>query len=376
MASPHMIIAVVAVCLLLTACVAAQNGAIVYRVYVGSYTDKDIRGITLLDFNSAGGDISVQRPACETASPSFLAVHPNRKYVYATNEFSNAVSSFRIEADGMLTQLSGQSSGGAGPCHLATDVAGKCLMAANYNSGSFQIFPLTDDGSVGKPVADAIQHTGAGTDPKRQASPHAHGIYPDPTGKFALAVDLGTDQIAVYALDSSAAALSHSPVTVGRTAPGAGPRHLAFSPDGRFAYVTSEMNSTVTVFRWEPAKPSLTPIQAISTLPAEFAGKSATAEIAVHPSGRTLYVSNRGHDSIAIFTVDPQTGRLALRGHQNAGGKNPRHFVIDPTGRWMLVSNQTTGNVVVLAISTTGDLGATGKEAPVKSAVCAVLVPR
>ena len=250
------------------------------------------------------------------------------------------VSALAIDpASGKLTLLNQQSSVGSGPCHLTVDRAGKNVLVANYGSGSVACLPIQADGTLSA-ASSFIQHEGKSADASRQEGPHAHSINLDQANRFALVADLGLDQVRVYQFDAEKGELTPNDPPFATVAPGSGPRHLAFHPDGRFAYVISEMANTVTAFDYDAAKGTLTGIQTISTLPADFHGKSYTAEVQVHPSGKFVYGSNRGHDSIAIFAVDPATGKLTAAGHQSTLGKNPRNFALDPTGHYLLAENQ------------------------------------
>jgi 6-phosphogluconolactonase len=351
------------------------------RVYVGTYTGPKSKGIYQMRLDLAQGSLGTAEVAGETPNPSFLAVHPSRRFLYATNEVwgppaAASVTALAIAPDtGRLTFLNKQSSGGAGPCHISIDKEGRCALVANYGGGSVCSLPIDGAGRLGEPTA-IVQHKGSGPNPKRQEGPHAHSIYPDPPGRFALAADLGLDKVLVYRLDAARGSLLPNDPPGASVAPGAGPRHLAFHPGGRFAYVISEMASTVTAFGYDGERGTLKPLQTVSTLPADYRGESTTAEIEVHPSGRFLYGSNRGHDSIAIFAIEPQTGLLKPLGHQPTQGKTPRNFAIEPTGAWLLAANQGSDSVVVFRIDpATGGLSPSGAAAGVPSPVCVVFVP-
>ena len=288
---------------------------------------------------------------------------------------NGTVSAFAIEPEsGKLTLLNQQSSGGGGPCHVAVDAKGKCVLTANYGSGSVAVLPIQADGSLGAP-ATTIQHTGSGPNPERQVGPHAHFITPSPDDRFALACDLGLDKVIAYQLDAKAPKLTPAMPEFAKVAPGAGPRHLTFSPDGKFVYVINEMISSITAFRYEAKTAALTEVQTISTLPKDSATTSYCAEIAMHPTGKFLYGSNRGHDSIAVFAVEKQSGKLTALEYPSTQGRTPRHFAIDPTGRWLLAENQGSDTVVVFSLDTvTGQLKPTGQTVAVGSPVCAVFV--
>jgi 6-phosphogluconolactonase len=359
-----------------------------FWIYVGTYTGGDGKipseGIYRLDFDAKTGKVGPATLAAKSVNPSFLAIAPGNKFVYAVNEIgefrghrSGAVSAFAInEASGQLRSINQQSSGGDGPCHLVVDPSAKNVLVANYGGGSVACLPINASGGL-EPATSFIQHEGSGANPDRQSSPHAHSINLDAAGRFAVSADLGLDKLFVYSLDSSHGKLTPHKPPFARVAPGSGPRHFAFHPSGKFGYVISEMANTVTVFAYDAARGTLEQIQVISTLPADFKGKSYTAEVRVHPSGKFLYGSNRGHDSIAVFAIDQETGKLTSHGFESTGGKNPRNFAIDPTGRFLFAENQDSDSIVVFAINATdGALRATGKTIAVGRPVCIKMVPR
>jgi 6-phosphogluconolactonase len=308
--------------------------------------------------------------AVETKSPSFLVVHPNRRFVYAANEPENALSAFSIDGSGQLKFLNTVPSRGAGPCHVALDKTGKWLFAANYDGGSVAAFPVHEDGSLGEAAA-FVQHSGSSVNKERQAGPHAHSVNISPDNKFLLVTDLGLDKVLVYRFDVAKGTLTPNNPPFAQVAPGSGPRHLAFARDARFAYVINEMLSTVTAFSYDSTGGKLREIQTLSALPGDFAGTSEAAEIAVHPNGRFLYASNRGHDSIALFAIDSRTGKLTAQGHVSTQGKTPRNFAIDPTGAILYAANEASGNVVEFRIDQkTGTLTLYGKVFEVPKPVC------
>ncbi len=351
-------------------------------VYFGTYTGAKSKGIYVSRLDPATGRLSAPELAAETTNPSFLAIHPGERFIYAVGEVDDGqgkgngvVSAFAIEAKtGKLTLLNQQSSGGGGPCHLAVDAKGKCVLTANYGAGSLAVLPIRADGSLGAPTT-TIQHTGSSVNPQRQAGPHAHFICPSPDNRFALACDLGLDRVIAYHLDAKVPKLTSANAGFATVAPGAGPRHLTFSPDGQFVYVINEMISSITAFRYSARTAAMTEVQTISTLPKDSSTTSYCAEIAMHPTGKFLYGSNRGHDSIAVFAVDQKSGKLTSLEHPSTQGRTPRHFAIDPTGRWLLAENQASDSVVVFSIDVvTGKLKPTGQTLPVGSPVCAVFV--
>jgi 6-phosphogluconolactonase len=289
-----------------------------------------------------------------------------------------AVNAFAIDGKtGKLTALNQQASGGTGPCHVSVDTSGKCVLVANYGSGSIASLPVKTDGSLGE-AATTLQHFGSSVNPSRQTGPHAHFIVPSPDNRFALTCDLGLDRVLIYPLDAASAKLVTNTPPFATVAAGAGPRHLAFSTDRKFVYVINEMKLTITIFTYDAETAAMTEVQTLSTLPADYVatGKDSCAEIAVHPSGKFVYGSNRGHDSIAVFTIETKTGKLTLVQNESTQGKTPRHFAIDPSGRWLLAENQNSDSVVVFAIdAASGKLKPAGQAISVGSPVCAVFVP-
>jgi 6-phosphogluconolactonase len=280
------------------------------------------------------------------------------------------VSAFRIEgSSGKLTLLNQQASGGTGPCHVAVDATGKCVLLANYGSGSIAALPLNKDGSLGAQGC-FIQHEGSSVNQKRQAGPHAHFILPDPSNSLALACDLGLDKVMIYDLSPSKASLTPHTPTFATVKPGAGPRHFVFRPDSRFVYVVNEMGSSVTAFTWDKKAGSMQEVQMVSTLPAGFKGDNTCAEIQVHPSGKYVYASNRGHDSIALFAIG-KDGKLTAAGHTPTQGQGPRNFVLDPSGKWLLAANQRSNNIVLFRVDgKSGKLTPDGQVLQATSPVC------
>jgi 6-phosphogluconolactonase len=354
-------------------------------VYFGTYTggQSASKGIYVSTLDLATGRLSPPEVAAEITSPAFLALHPKGRFLYAVNEVGSfqgeragAVSAFRVDPQtGRLTLLNQQSSRGPGPCHISVDPSGRTALVANYGGGSVAALPLQADGSLGK-AASFVQHAGSSVDKRRQEGPHAHSINPDPRGRFAYAADLGLDQVLVYRLDAAAARLTPAEPPHARTAPGSGPRHFDMHPSGKFAFVCGEMTSTVTAFAVDSRTGALTEVNTLSTIPAPTPGNS-TAELRVHPSGKFVYVSNRGHNSIAIFRVDGKTGALTAAGHQPTGGSTPRNFGMDPTGKFLLAANQASNNVVVFRIDgETGQLSPTESRIEVPVPVCVRFLPR
>jgi 6-phosphogluconolactonase len=356
-----------------------------YFMYVGTYTQdgSTSKGIYVYRYDPGKAQVTSIGLAAQTINPSFLAVHPNRRFLYAVNEVgdykgqkSGGVSAFAIDnATGKLTLLNEVASGGADPCYITVDNTGKFVLVANYTGGSVSVFPILKDGSLGEASA-FVQHTGHGTNPKRQEAPHAHSIDVSPDDRFAIVDDLGLDETLVYKFDSSKGSLALNDPPFAKADAGAGPRHFAFHPNGKFAYVIHEMGSTVSVFDYDAAGGILHPVQTISTIPKDFTSLNEDAEIEVHPSGKFLYASNRGHDSIAVFAIDPNKGTLTLVEYAPTKGESPRHFQIDPTGRLLFAENEKSDNIVVFRINAqTGRLTPTGKVLDVSQPVCVKFVP-
>lgn len=356
-----------------------------YLVYIGTYTEdgSKSKGVYAYRFDPDTAELTSIGLAAETTNPSFLAVHPNHRFLYAVNEVGNykgqksgAVSAFAIDhASGKLTLLNEVASRGADPCYITLDKTGKHVLVANYTGGSVAVFPVLEDGRLGEASA-FVQHTGHGANPDRQEGPHAHSIDLSPDNRFAMVDDLGLDQTIVYKFDSVKGALIPNGPQYGKADPGAGPRHFALNPNGRFAYVVNEMQSSVSVFGYDAAGGVLHPLQTISTIPKGFAEHNDDAEIAVHLSGKFLYASNRGHDSIAVFAIDANRGTLTLVEYAPTKGRTPRSFEIDPTGSLLFAANEKSNNIVVFGIDPrTGRLTPTGKVLEVVEPVCVKFVP-
>ena len=339
-------------------------------VYVGTHTRGGSKGIYLGRFNLAEGKLQLAGLAAELTNPTFLALHPSRPLLYSVCEIvlpsgdkTGAVTALAVNPQtGGLTLLNQQSSRGINPCHLVIDHNGKFVLVANYASGSVACLPIQPDGRLGE-ATSFIQHAGSSVNRQRQDGPHAHGIALDAAERFALVADLGLDKIMVYRLDHATGKLTgNCPASVSMAA-GAGPRHIAFHPDGRFAYVINELDSTVTIFDYDAIRGVLRPLETLSTLPASFHGENTAAEIAVHPSGKFLYGSNRGHQSIVAFAIDSGTGKLNCLGHKSTRGASPRNFSINTSGVYLLAANEESENVVVFRIDQqSGKLHPTGNE--------------
>jgi 6-phosphogluconolactonase len=351
-----------------------------YLFYVGTYTQdgSQSKGIYAYRYDAATQEIASLGLAAETTNPSWVALHPNGRFLYAVNEVQNykgpntgGVSAFSIDrATGNVTFLNEVSSRGADPCYITVDQSGKYVLVANYTGGSIAAFPISDDGKLAEASA-LIQHTGHGLNPKRQEAAHAHSIDLSPDEHFAFVDDLGLDELLVYKFDKSKGSLKPNNPPFAKLDGGAGPRHFALHPSGQFAYVISEMASTVTAFSIQLKTGMLHHLQTISTLPADFKGENDDAEIRIHPSGKFLYASNRGHDSIAVYAIDSSKGTLTPIEHTPTGGKTPRSFEIEPTGTLLFAENQQSNNIVIFRIDEkTGKLTPTGKVLEVGQPVC------
>ena len=325
------------------------------RIYVGTYTDTGSKGIYRLLLDPATNSVRSDGQPIETVSPSFLAFSQDGRRLFAVNEtgdsaadLSGGVTSFSVDpATGTPSLLSRNSSAGPAPCHLSLDKGDKHLLVANYWGGSVAVFPVQADGRLGG-ASSFVRHTGENPTP-RDPGPHAHAVHVDPSNRWALVADLGLDKVFVYPYDAERGALGPDPRQV-EMEKGAGPRHLAFDPDGKGVFVLNELNSTVVSFSFDPADGRMEQIHSMWTLEQGYQGKNSSAEVAVSPDGRFLYASNRGPDNIAIFEIQRPSRRLKRVGHQPTGGKHPRHFAIDPTGSFLLVANRDSNNLVVFRI--------------------------
>ena len=368
-----------ALTLLLTALSITAIAGDNYLVYYGCYTNakSGSKGIYVSNFNSGSGQLSDPQLAVETGSPSFLAIHPSKKYLYAVGEMGapgqkgGGVSAFGILLpEGKLKPINQVSSVGAGPCHVSVDKTGKMAMVANYGGGSVASYSIQENGGLSE-AKTFVQHEGSGANPKRQAGPHAHSLNVSPDKRFGFACDLGLDKVFIYKLDPAAGKMmAHGHTSV---APGSGPRHFAFHPSAKYVFVNNEMSMTETSFAYDAEKGMLTEIATVSTLPvADQAMKGlSTAETVAHPNGKFVYVSNRTHDTIAVFTCDQATGKLTLIQNAPAEGNIPRNFSLDPSGKWMLVVHQDSNTGALFKVDQdTGKLTFTGKKVNVGGSVC------
>lgn len=344
-------------------------------LYIGTYTRRGGKGIYVARFDTETGEIGAVTLAAEASNPSFLALHPSQPILYAANEMGEGggqVSAFAIDAaSGALTFLNQQPTHGSAPCHLTADATASVVISTNYSSGSVAVMPITPEGRL-KPSSQVLQHEGSSVDARRQQGPHAHSVTIDPTNTYAYICDLGIDKVMIYRMDLENSQLVPNPAqNWARVTAGSGPRHFAFTPDQRFAYAINELDSTVNGFAFDAADGRLKDVCRISTLPAGWSGTTHCADVHVHPSGRFLYGSNRGHDSIAIYAINIENGELTSLGHASTLGKTPRNFAIDPTGQWLLAANQDTDDIFVFAIDQqTGALTPTGQSVSASMPVC------
>ena len=351
-----------------------------YLFYVGTYTENGgkSKGIYAYRYDAATQEITPLGLAAETTNPSWVVLHPNGRFLYAVNEVQNykgpnsgGVSAFAVDrTTGKLTFLNEVASRGADPCYITVDRTGKYILVANYTGGSVAVFPISADGKLGEASA-FVQHTGHGPNAKRQEAAHAHSIDLSPDNRFAIVDDLGLDELLVYKFDAGNGTLTPNDPPFTKLDPGAGPRHFALHPSGKFGYVVSEMHSTVTALSVDLKSGTFHSLQTTSALPKDFKGDNDDAEIQIHPSGKFLYASNRGHDSITVFAIDPAKGALTVVEHASTQGKTPRSFEIDPTGSLLFAENQESNNIVIFRIDDkTGRLTPTGKMLEVDQPVC------
>jgi len=359
-------------------------------MYVGTYTRRESfvvgksTGIQICKFNTTTGEISFVETIVGISNPSFLVIHPNGRFLYSVSELgeriegrpAGGIAAFQIDPQtGSLTFINTQPSMGTGPCHVIVDATGRFVLAANYGSGSVVVLPISPDGSLA-PSSDFHQHEGSSVNPQRQNEPHAHSINLDATNSFALVPDLGLDKVLIYAFDAEAGKLKPNTAQPwARTKSGAGPRHLDFHPRQRFVYVGNEIDSTLVAFEFDATRGTLKEINTLSTLPDGYeesgAEKSWVADVHVHPSGNTVYVSNRGHNSIAMFDINQESGAITAAGHTSTKGAVPRNFAIDPTGKFLVAANQNSDDIYVFTIDPkTGSLAETTNSIQVPTPVC------
>ena len=352
-------------------------------VYVGTYTTGKSEGIYLYRMNLSSGELKHVSTTSGVANPSFLTLDPQGRFLYAVNELTDfagkpggAVSAFAInQKTNTLQFLNQQPSLGGAPCYVTVDRTGRFILVANYVGGNVSVISIERDGRLGA-MSDVDQHHGSSVNPNRQKGPHAHSIVLDRANRFAYSCNLGTDKIMIYRFDAKKGKLAANQQPWVQIKPGAGPRHFTFHPSGRYAYVMNELDSTVSAFTFDSTKGTLKEAQNVHTLPDGFSGMNTTADIHVSPSGKFLYGSNRGHNSIVVFEIEERTGKLRFIEHAATGGRTPRNFAIDPTGRFLLAANQESNTIVSFRLDpSTGRLKPTGYVAEVPSPVCLKLTP-
>jgi 6-phosphogluconolactonase len=344
-----------------------------FRVYIGTYSRGESKGIYSFVLDTASASLKPEGLAAEAENPSFLAIHPSGNYVYAVGETekyksenAGSISAFKIDhATGILQKLNDASSGGSGPCHVNVSRNGQFLVAANYNAGSCCAYEIDATGALGKRTA-FHQHSGSSVSP-RQTGPHAHSVNFDRANKHVIVADLGLDKVFAYKFNAATGAMEQG--TAASLKPGSGPRHFSFHPKGKFAYVINELTCTVTAFKWSGG--ALSEIETVTTLPEPWKQGYSTAEVVAHPNGRFLYGSNRGHNTIAVFRIDQATGKLKSVEHKSTQGQIPRNFAIDPTGQFLIAANQNSNTIVLFRINQqTGALDAVGAPVPAPVPVC------
>ena len=360
-----------------------------YYVYVGTYTHPILfgtgqilegkgEGIYLFRMDPETGRLTRQETTTGVVNPSYLTLDPARRHLYAVNELktfggmaSGAVSAFRVEPEtGRLTFLNQKSTGGTDPCHVVVNDRSTQVFVSNFMSGSVCVFPIQPDGTLGD-ASQFIQHSGSSVHPKRQRGPHAHSLIFDKHNRFAFVPDLGMDKLMVYKTDFDKGRLSPAKVPFVSVQPGAGPRHCVFHPSGRYCYLIQELDSTLSAYRYNPNDGTFELLQTVPTVVSDgFTGDNTCADVQILPKGRFVYGSNRGHDSIVIYRIDQETGRLSFVGMESTRGRTPRNFAIDPTGRFLLAANQDSDNIIVFRIDPeTGMLSAVDQTA-VPTPVC------
>lgn len=377
--------ALVAAAMLLSACTGptephadSAGPAEPYLVYFGTSTGSGSEGIYVSRFDAASEEIGEPALAAAIETPNFLEIHPNQRFLYAASRRTKEdgsllgiVAAFEIDHEsGKLTPLNEVSSQGEGPCHVAVDSQGRLVAVANYTSGTVAVMPIQPDGSLGE-SRSWVQHEGSSVNPDRQQEPHAHSVNFSHNDRYLVAADLGTDKLEIYRVDPAAGEVVSNDPSSASVEPGSGPRHFTFHPSGRFAYAINELASTITAFAWDAERGALEEVHTVSTLPDGFSGRSTTAEVLAHPSGKFLYGSNRGHDSIAIFRIDEATGELTPSGHVSTHGETPRNFRLDPSGKYLFVANQNSGTIVLFEIDQqSGQLTPTGRKLEVANPMC------
>ncbi len=351
------------------------------RFYVGTYTRESSDGIYLVEMDPESGKLGEPRLVATAGNPTFLALHPKGGHLYATSSWEDnqgGVTAYAIDAaSGDLAFMNRTATGKGSPCHVVVDGAGRNVLAVHYGDAVVGVVPLNQEGALQELSCTLQQDGEIGPHPKRQERAHAHSINVDAEDRYAYVADLGLDRLFVYDFDSEKGTLTGRAPNGVATAAGAGPRHLAFHPSLPVAYLINELDGTLSVLRFAAGDATPTIVQTVPTLPEGFNGQNTTAEVAVHPSGRFVYGSNRGHDSIAVYSAHADTGELTPAGHTSTQGVGPRHFAIDPSGRYLVAANQRTGNVASFRIDEhSGALTFTGSETQVSQPVCVRFVFR
>lgn len=363
------------------ALIGAETRAAEQLVLIGTYSQRGSEGIYAARLDLDSGKLSEPKALAQARNPSFLALHPGGKFLYAVNEVgmdkgkpAGAITAYAFDREKpALLELNSEPTQGTSPCHLAVDASASTVVAANYSSGNAAVFPLAPDGLL-RPAAQVLQHEGKGPNKGRQEAPHAHGVTFSPANDHVFITDLGIDRVVGYRFDAKSSRAERSDAATAAVAAGSGARHFVFHPDGKTGYAVNEMDGTVTTFAWDAAKGVLQAKHVTPGLPPDFSGKNGAAEIAVHPSGKFLYSSNRGHDSIAVFALGADGKPVPVQ-HQPTGGRTPRGFAVEPSGRFLLCANMDTDNLVVFRIDAeTGRLSPVGSEIKVPAPVC-VLAP-
>lgn len=363
--------------ILLGALAALSARAADMYVYFGTHRSGPGIGFSIAHFDTDTGALTKPEFIMEAVEPAFFVVPPDGKHLYTCNSGRpGAISAYAIDPkSGHLTFLNQQPSGGDDPSYVCLDKTGRYALTANYLSGTIAALAIKPDGSLGDRTA-FFQHTGSSVNPQRQMHPFAHSIIVDPSNRFVLVADLGVDKVFVYRFDEKTGSLTPNDPPFVTIKPGSGPRHVKFHPNGKWVYVISEIGSTVTGFNWDGAQGALTEFQTVSTLPEGFTNTSTCAELEIHPNGRFLYGSNRGHDSLAVFGIDETTGRLTPIQHVSTQGKTPRNFAFDPTAKWILCTNHGSNNAVVFRVDeTTGRLTPVGQPVEVPYPFCERFLP-
>ena len=352
-------------------------------VFFGTHSVGAKKGISVAHFNSETGVLTKPELVVEAPAPAYFIIHPDGKHLYAcnSNDFAKGYTGQTITAysidpkNGNLTLLNQQSSGSADPSYICMDASKRFVLVANYKGGSVAVITLKPDGSLGEITAN-IKHTGRSVDTVRQTQPYVHSIKLDPTNHFALVADLGLDKLFVYRFNSETGSLEPNDSPFAAVAPGSGPRHIAFHPNGKFVYLINEIACTIITYAWDSTTGKLIELQTSSTLPSDFKGKNTCAEIEVYPNGKFLYASNRGHESLAVFAIDSTNGKISLLEHIPTQGHWPRNFSFDPTNKWLIVTNHNSDNAMVFKVDDkSGHLTPVGNPVPIAYPFCIRFLP-